>query len=547
MYLQDGHHRTAMALLRGDQYIEVDVMNAYIARKSATDCTTVFKTNPYHDASGAFTSKEKAVDPKGFRHGEDFEKAREAVEGGTYKKPTKAMFHSTQVADNAKLRVETTHGYYSTGAAAAALPKIKEFYEPLGGHVTQHNSQVKVLAHLRPKESSGRTKTDDQIRQEIHHQDVMSLFEDSFSQKQPRPLTGFEPADLLRMVDIASEGHQAKYKFVKERWHVRTEASKVFPEPSKENPEVIERYLLSKGFIAERKPDEVSDWRTTELKANLNRGLMTDALSKQQIMKLTEIMPEYLKSNTAKYAMRLDTDFLKEKDFADDEVMAYADRLARARENTDLTPEQKERLRSAESEVWHFSKSYEAVLPELLSGWSISGGTRAQKIIQKVSEKAFSTNDNGLSEFWQDPNNMWADKMTYSHDRMAKHLRMLKSETEAFYKAKLASKKMPNPDLSQIPIKLMRGVGGYVEAYTPAGAESWTTDKSTPKRFGKLMSRSRDKEYSVLETDATYADVLWTYESVHGKPGWPEEKDLKGKKEYVLLGGGIRSVKVTHE
>jgi hypothetical protein len=50
-----------------------------------------------------------------------------------------------------------------------------------------------------------------------------------------------------------------------------------------------------------------------------------------------------------------------------------------------------------------------------------------------------------------------------------------------------------------------------------------------------------------LETDATYADVLWTYESVHGKPGWPEEKDLKGKKEYVLLGGGIRSVKVTHE
>jgi hypothetical protein len=55
---------------------------------------------------------------------------------------------------------------------------------------------------------------------------------------------------------------------------------------------------------------------------------------------------------------------------------------------------------------------------------------------------------------------------------------------------------------------------------------------------------ARDDDYSALRTTVTYRDVLWSYQSAKGYPGWPEESELKGKREYVILGRSIKAVEV---
>ncbi len=61
---------------------------------------------------------------------------------------------------------------------------------------------------------------------------------------------------------------------------------------------------------------------------------------------------------------------------------------------------------------------------------------------------------------------------------------------------------------------------------------------------GKTMSLN--DEYSALKTTVKYKDVLWSYESAKGKPGWPPEDQLKGKKEFVLLGASVSNIEVDH-
>lgn len=85
-----------------------------------------------------------------------------------------------------------------------------------------------------------------------------------------------------------------------------------------------------------------------------------------------------------------------------------------------------------------------------------------------------------------------------------------------------------------------------VETYTPWAAEAWTIDKRTPERFGKMMAkggRSREAgRYSVLTAQVPYSGILMSYEAQ--KRYFPPEKDLKGKKEFVVLGGALQNMTI---
>lgn len=181
----------------------------------------------------------------------------------------------------------------------------------------------------------------------------------------------------------------------------------------------------------------------------------------------------------------------------------------------------------------YHSKNYENFEHTMLGDWAMAGGTQGAHIVRTVSERAFPLEGDG--QFFKLPKDkIRVGSDAHSPERVAEHLRTLKGQTEEFYQKKLDKE-----------LVLMRGVGGHAEAYTPGGAESWTKDKRTVDRFGKMMM-GRDEKYSALETSVTYRDVLWSYESVKGKKGWPPDSELKGKKEFVLLGSRVKKVKVDH-
>lgn len=213
-------------------------------------------------------------------------------------------------------------------------------------------------------------------------------------------------------------------------------------------------------------------------------------------------------------------------------------------------------------ELAFFSNDYETFSAKALSGWALAGSTTDTNVLKALAGQLVPLPDDPITgepgkfyvrtEFVQEYDHAKGEygprvekpivrdlELRYS-PRAFDHLRRMKSETEAFYQAKLKTK-----DLTAKPLTAMRGIGGHVSAYTPAGIESWTTDKRTVDRFGKMMAERDD--YSALETTVTYADVLWSYESMKGKPGWPPDKDLKGKKEFVLFGTSVAKAGVRVE
>lgn len=194
-----------------------------------------------------------------------------------------------------------------------------------------------------------------------------------------------------------------------------------------------------------------------------------------------------------------------------------------------------------------FSQTYEVARYDILDGWAARGGTPASLVIKDVVARAFPQND-GIKFF-----SISGETVPRYSDRLIGHVQRMKKETENFYAEKLKTKKDPTPDLAQHQLAIMRAVGGNVSAYTPSAAESWTTDKGTIPRFGKMMiqpapggySYSRKKMrgwYTALQTTVSYKDVLWSYQSAAKWMGWPPEKNLKGKKEFVLLGSSVRNV-----
>ena len=104
---------------------------------------------------------------------------------------------------------------------------------------------------------------------------------------------------------------------------------------------------------------------------------------------------------------------------------------------------------------------------------------------------------------------------------------MLYGQTQEFYRSKLGQE-----------LTIQRGVGAIGDSYRPWAAESWTTDKRTPARFGKQGQAGRGIKYSILTAQVPYSGILMSYQAQ--KKYW--NNNLQGKKEIVVLGGTLRNM-----
>jgi len=244
------------------------------------------------------------------------------------------------------------------------------------------------------------------------------------------------------------------------------------------------------------------------------------------------------------------TPSLNPADFTTKQMEALADRFeAMSPGKTGLSYSDKFEARYRD--VAMYSNNKDIALESLLAGWAVAGGGPTQALVHSLAKEAFSQNQGRM---FYDPqlSSGSSIKKSYSQERLTGHLQSLYSDTQQYYSDKLGKK------YDAAEVTLFRGVGGRIENYTAAAAESWSLQRGTADRFGKMMSkpadttggflrtRSQPYEYTIVQTKASIKDILWTYESVKGKYGWPEEKDLKGKKEYVVLGGGVKSVQAEY-
>jgi len=181
-----------------------------------------------------------------------------------------------------------------------------------------------------------------------------------------------------------------------------------------------------------------------------------------------------------------------------------------------------------------FSTDYERFAPAFIQNWTISGGSKAL-YLSGESSKGIDGNV-GKDLYEGDKTNRALEKS----ENVTANLEKMYEQTQKFYREKLSKKGVTNLDDATITIQ--RGVGSNAiteNGYTPWAAESWTVDKGTPKRFGKLLSGSRG--YSILTADVPYSGILMSWEAQKGI--WPAEKDLHGKKEIVALGGALKNMK----
>lgn len=190
-----------------------------------------------------------------------------------------------------------------------------------------------------------------------------------------------------------------------------------------------------------------------------------------------------------------------------------------------------------------YSKDYDNFEAALFNGWAVIGGSPEARVARQISEDLFPLEE-GQHFYklpYEDANYRRSigmlDQTQFYSPRAVTNMQRLKDSTAEFYKDKFGI-----DDLKTKPLEVQRALGGHIDAFTPGGLESWTRDSRTVDRFGKLMEKNG--AYSALRTKVTYDDVLWSYESAKGRPGWPDDKDLKGKREFVLIGNRIKNVEV---
>jgi len=165
-----------------------------------------------------------------------------------------------------------------------------------------------------------------------------------------------------------------------------------------------------------------------------------------------------------------------------------------------------------------------------VSSWTIAGGSNAQDCaFAWVSE--FGEHNTAEKPLWQGVKNIFSEKGISGNG--LKNFSAIYAETQAFLKGKM--KKKYDTKL----ITIYRGVGipsSKVMNYVPGALESWTTQLGTASTFAKMMSDPRSKDGGTILYAEVPASAIWaTYESLSG--WFPAEKNLKGKKEHIVLGG----------
>jgi hypothetical protein len=377
--------------------------------------------------------------------------------------------------------------------------------------------QAKAAGKSTPKQSStdpySRNFTKEQMIQRIH--DNRLLVELS---KTPHNMDGMSVQDRL---DYIEQHRTTPYEFGLKEYGFRIEQH--IPEGA--SAEEIRSILKEKDLVdySEKPPGGFPNKDKV-----LHTHQVTEGLSAGEIDAFFEKYPSVLKqlSDKGQYLPDLDP---TEGGYTTAQLEKLADGFQKIREPGPFSWNNK--FDVANKDVALFSQDKDIALSSLVGTWAVSGGTTAQKVLHDVAKSEFSVNkDKNFYDPWG------TDSYPYSHERMAKHTQALYNETQSYYQEKLKKK------YDSKTIDIYRGVNISTDSYTPAAVESWTTQKSTVGNF-KFAETEGRKPYT-LQSQVSIKDVLWSYESVAGKYDWPPEKDLTGKKEYVVFGGAHTSIQM---
>lgn len=174
-----------------------------------------------------------------------------------------------------------------------------------------------------------------------------------------------------------------------------------------------------------------------------------------------------------------------------------------------------------------------------IKAWTMTGGNEVQVMAANYLSD-FGVNKNldsyyapNLAEKYYE-----SDRKTYqirheAYDRkkdlIVSNFAKMYERSQEFFKAKFKKK------YDTQVMTLYRGVS--IENpldYVPGALESWTTQLGTAKTFAKMMSRNH-RTYTILRTEVPIQHCFGSFESFGDD--WPGEEDLKGKKEYIVMGG----------
>jgi hypothetical protein len=164
-----------------------------------------------------------------------------------------------------------------------------------------------------------------------------------------------------------------------------------------------------------------------------------------------------------------------------------------------------------------------------IHSWALAGGSYAQELAAKVLSK-FGVNEK-LSNMYSPENFESEDdkKIEHFNDRILSNFEVIYEKSQQFFKEKFKKRYQDKH------IKLYRGVAlPGIGSYRPGAIESWSTNLSTAKRFASMMSGYKKEPY-VLYAEVPIQHIFGSYESFVDT--FPGEEDLKGKKEYMVMGG----------
>lgn len=169
--------------------------------------------------------------------------------------------------------------------------------------------------------------------------------------------------------------------------------------------------------------------------------------------------------------------------------------------------------------------------------WAGRGGTVAHHVSYAMCNDILANNID--KPFWGEDLILSDDdvKIQIANPYLKHHFKWMYEQTQEFYKNKLGKK------YSGHTITLYRGVGGdTINRYTPAPIESWSATKATAQMFAKNMSAGKFKFILVAEVPIEAIIGSWEHLAVSGD--FPREEDLKGKKEFMVLGGALKDIEV---
>lgn len=167
--------------------------------------------------------------------------------------------------------------------------------------------------------------------------------------------------------------------------------------------------------------------------------------------------------------------------------------------------------------------------------WAMAGGTTAHKAALSAMSD-FGANS-GLDLFaGGSRGGMAIGKQVPPPSKVIRnHLELTYKETQSFYATKYGTK------VGSKSLTLYRGVALDGKAsYVPSTIESWSTLKSTGTTFANMMAGASRKTPYVYKTSVPLSAVFASHETL-GK-WFTAEKNLKGKKEHILIGGLIKGI-----